>query len=119
MQSGNNIHVQQHKTNIRNRTKHKMMPILSPFMTLHAVTFVLPDEMADVSVAGTAVGYTYTLIKPHRVSLRPINSHSKLYLHRGKEYRNWNKNYPACCNPTNYRESSRSYLILVTSYDMP
>ena len=31
----------------------------------------------------------------------------------------WNKNYPACCNPTNYEESSRWSLILVGSYDMP
>ena len=27
-----------------------------------------------------------------------------------KQYRIWNKNYPACCNPTNYKESSRSSL---------
>ena len=32
-----------------------------------------------------------------------------------KKYRIWNKNYPACCNPTNYGESSHSYLILVAS----
>ena len=31
----------------------------------------------------------------------------------------WNKNYPACCNPTNYEESSRWSLILVASYDIP
>ena len=38
---------------MRNETKHKMMPLLSPFTTcMRAVTFVLPDEMTNVSIAG-------------------------------------------------------------------
>ena len=31
----------------------------------------------------------------------------------------WKKNYPPCCNPMNNGESSRLYLILVASYDIP
>ena len=88
------------------------------FYDMHAVTFVPPDEMADVTIAGLQ---RFILIPPlnHTGSHRPIDSHSKPYLHREKKYRIWNKNYPACCNPTNYEESSCSSLILVASYDMP
>ena len=88
------------------------------FYDMGAVTFVLPDKMADVSIAGLQ----WFILIPrlnHTGSHRPIDSHSKPYLHQGKKYRIWNKNYPACCNPTNYVESSRSSLILVASYDMP
>ena len=35
------------------------------FYDMHTVTFVLPDEMADVTIA---VVYSYTPIKPHGVS---------------------------------------------------
>ena len=88
------------------------------FYDMRAVTFVPPDEMADVSIAGLQ----WFILIPrlnHTGSHRPIDSHSKSYLHREKNYRIWNKNCPACCNPTNYGESSRSSLILVASYDMP
>ena len=66
MPSGNNIHVQQPKTNmiIEEWTK---TPDDAPFVTFYdmrAVTFVLPDEMGD----GTAVVYSYTPIKQHGVS---------------------------------------------------
>ena len=37
------------------------------FYDMRAVMFVLPDEMANVSIAGLLV-YSYTLIIPHRVS---------------------------------------------------
>ena len=37
---------------MRNGTKHKMMPLLSPFTTYVLSRFFLPDEMADVSIAG-------------------------------------------------------------------
>ena len=71
MQSGNNIHVQQHKTNMINEEWNETKND-APFVTFYdmrAVTFVLPDEIADVSNAGgTAVVYSYTPIKPHRVS---------------------------------------------------
>ena len=69
MRSGNIIHVQQYKTNMIieewNETQND-----APFVALYdilAVTFVLPDEMADVD-CGTAVVYSYTPIKPHGVS---------------------------------------------------
>ena len=50
MQSGNNIHVQQHKTNMINEKWIKTRndaPFVA-FYDMRAVTFVLPDEMADV-----------------------------------------------------------------------
>ena len=49
MQSGNNIHVQQHETNMINEKRDKTQND-APFVTFYdmsAVTFVLPDEMAD------------------------------------------------------------------------
>ena len=88
------------------------------FYDMRAVTFVLPDEMADVSIAGLQ----WFILIPrlnHTGPHRPTDSHSIPYLHREKKHRIWNKNYPACCNPTNYEESSRLSLILVASYDMP
>ena len=112
--------MQQHKTKMINEEWSETQND-APFVTFYnmrAVTFVLPDKMADVSIAGLQ---WFILIPQlnHTGSHRPNDSHSKPYLHRGKKYRIWNKNYPACCNPTNYRESSRSSLILVASYDMP
>ena len=53
MRSGNNIHVQQRKTNMINEEWNKTqndVPFV-PFYDMPAVTFVLPDEMADVSIA--------------------------------------------------------------------
>ena len=87
------------------------------FYDMHAVTFVPPDEMADVTITGLQWSI---LIPPlnHTGSHRPFDSHSIPYLHREKN-RIWKRNYPACCNPTNYEESSHSSLILVASYDMP
>ena len=88
------------------------------FYDMHAITFVPPDEMADVTIAGLH----WSILIPrlnHTVSHSPTDSHSIPYLHREKKYRIWNKNYPACCNSRNYEESSRSSLILVASYDMP
>ena len=72
------------------------------FYDMRAVTFVLPDEMANVSIAGLQwfiliprlkgltgqIGLTGQLIP----ILYPI------YIEKTK-YRIWNKNYPACCNP--------------------
>ena len=54
MRSANNIHVQQHKANKINEEWNKTQndaPFVA-FYDMHAVTFVLPDEMADVSIAG-------------------------------------------------------------------
>ena len=50
---------------------------------MRAVTFVLPDEMADVSIAGLQ----WIIVIPrlnHTRSHRPIESHSIPYLHREK-----------------------------------
>ena len=90
------------------------------FYDMHAVTFVPPDEMANVTIAGLQWFFLYPRLN-HTGSHRPIDSHSKPYLHqeKKKKYRIWNKNYPACCNPMNYEESSRLSLILVAFYDMP
>ena len=54
MRSGNNIDVQQHKTNMINEEWNETQND-APFVAFYdmcAVTFVLPDEMADVSIAG-------------------------------------------------------------------
>ena len=54
MRNRNNIHVQQHKTNMKNEEWNKTQND-APFDALYdmrAVTFVLRDEMADVSIAG-------------------------------------------------------------------
>ena len=53
------------------------------FYYMRAVTFVLPDEMADVSIAGLQ----WFILIPrlnHRGTHRLIDSHSKPYLHREK-----------------------------------
>ena len=54
MRSGSNIHVQQHQANMINeewkRTQNDA-PFVA-FYNMRAVTFVLPGEMADVSIAG-------------------------------------------------------------------
>ena len=77
MRSGNNIHVQQHKTNMINKEWDKTQND-APF-----VTFVLPDEMADVSITGVQ----WFILIPrlhHTGSHRPIDSHSISYSHREK-----------------------------------
>ena len=53
------------------------------FYDMHAVTFVPPDEMADVTIAGLQ----WSILIPrlnHMGSHRPIDSHSISYLHREK-----------------------------------
>ena len=54
MRCENSIHVQKHKTNMINKEWNKTQndaPFVA-FYDMHAVTFVLPDEMANVSIAG-------------------------------------------------------------------
>ena len=85
MRSGNNIHVQQHKTNMINEEWNETQndaPSVA-FYDMCAVMFVLPDEMADVSIA---VLQWFILIPRlnHTGSHRPIDSHSIPYLHREK-----------------------------------
>ena len=85
MRKGNNIHVQQHKTNMINEEWNKTQND-APFVVFYemrAVTFVLSDEMADVSIAGLQ----WFILIPrlnHTGSHRPIDSHSKPCLHREK-----------------------------------
>ena len=88
MQSGNNIHVQQHKTNMINEEWNKTQndALFVAFYDMRDVTFVLPDKMADVSIAGLQ----WFILIPrlnHTGYHRPIDSHSKPYLHREKKYR--------------------------------
>ena len=110
MRSGNNIHVQQHKTNMISEEWNKTESD-APFVTFYdmrAVTFVLSDEMADVSIAGLQ----WFILIPrlnYTGSHRPIDSHPIPYLHRKKKKKKCRiriKNYPACCNPTNYGEAA-------------
>ena len=73
------------------------------FNDMHAVTFVLPDKMADVLIAGLQ----WIILIPrlnHTGSERPSDSNSKPYLHREKNYRIWNKNHPTCCNDIGTKE---------------
>ena len=85
MRIGNNIHVQQHKTNMINEEWNKTQND-APFVVFYdmcAVTFVPPDEMEDVSITGLQ----WFILIPrlnHTGSHRPIDSHSKPYLHREK-----------------------------------
>ena len=85
-ESVNNIHVQQHKTNMINEEWNKTQnddPFVA-FYDMHAVMFVLPDEMADVST----VGLQWSIFIPrlnHTGSHRPIDSQSKPYLHQEKK----------------------------------
>ena len=96
MRSGNNKHVQQHKTNMINEewNKTKYDALFVAFYDMRAVTFVLADEMADVSIAGLQWFILISRLN-HTGSHGQTDFHSKPYLHRGKKYRIWNKNYPA------------------------
>ena len=82
MRSGNNIHVQQHETKMINEEWNKTQndALFVAFDDIRAITFVLPDEMADVSIAGLQ---WFILISrfDHTGSHRPIDSHSKPYIH--------------------------------------
>ena len=79
------MYVLQHKTNVINEEWNEIQndaPLVA-FYDMRAVTFVLPDEMADVSIAGLQ----WFILIPrlnHTGSHRPIDSHSILYKHREK-----------------------------------
>ena len=88
MQSGNNIHLQQHETNMINEEWNKTQndAAFVAFYDMRAVTFVLPDEMANVSIEGLQ----WFILIPrlnHTGSHRPIASHSLPYLHQEKNIR--------------------------------
>ena len=77
MRSGNNIHVQQYKTKMINEEWNKTQndaPFVA-FYDMRAVTFVLPDEMANVSIAGLQWFILINRLN-HMGSHRPIDSHS-------------------------------------------
>ena len=86
MRKGNNIHVQQQRTNMIHEEWNKTQndaPFVA-FYDMRAVMFVPPDEMADVSIAGLQ----WFILIPrlnHTRSHRPIDSRSKSYLHREKK----------------------------------
>ena len=44
------------------------------FYDMHAVTFVPPDEMADVTIAGLQWFILIPLIKPHGVAIQSIDT---------------------------------------------
>ena len=80
MQRGNNINVQKHKTNMINEEWNKTQND-APFVAFYdmcAVTFGLPDEVL-------IAGLQWFILIPqlnHTGSHRPIDSHSKCYLHQ-------------------------------------
>ena len=69
---------------MRNGTKTQNDAPFVAFNDMRAVTFSLPDEMADVLIAGLR----WFILIPglnHMGSHRPIDSHCKPYLHREKK----------------------------------
>ena len=76
---------------MRNGKKKNDAPFVA-FYDMRAITFVLPDETADVSITGLQ---WFILIPKlnHTGSHRPSDSHSKPYLHREIKYKIWNKNH--------------------------
>ena len=82
--------MQQHKTNMINEEWNKTQndaPFVA-FYDMRAVTFVLPDEMADVSIAGLQCFILIPRLN-HTGSHRPTDSHSIPYLHREKKARHF------------------------------
>ena len=73
------IHVQQHNTNMINEEWNKTQN--DAFYDMHAVTFVLPDEMQDVLIAGLQRFIIIPRLN-HTGSHRRSDSHSKPYLHQ-------------------------------------
>ena len=68
---------------------HKHTQNNAPFVAFYdmgAVTFFLPDEMADVSIAGLQCFILIPRLN-HPGSHKPSNSHSKPYLHQKKKIR--------------------------------
>ena len=78
--------MQQHKTNMINE-KWKKPQNDAPFVAFYDmrdVTFVLPDEMADVSITG--LQWFILIPRLNQTGFhRPTDSHSKYYLHQEKE----------------------------------
>ena len=77
--------MQQHKTNMINEEWNKTQndaPFVA-FYDMRAVTFVLPDEMADVSIVGLQVFFLIPGLN-HTGSHRPIDAYSIPYLHGKK-----------------------------------
>ena len=71
--------MQQHNTNMINEEWNKTQndaPFVA-FYDMRAVTFVLQDEMVDVSITGLQ----WFILIP-RLNHGPYNSHSKPYLHQ-------------------------------------
>ena len=67
------------------------------FYDVHAVTFVLPDEMADVSIARLQ-WFTLTPRLNLTGSSKASDSRSKPYLHGEKKKQDLEKESPTCCN---------------------
>ena len=83
------------------------------FYDMRAVMFVLPDEMADVSIVGLQWLILITRLN-HTGFHKPVDSHSILYLHREKIIGFGTKELPSLQQFLRIMgESSRSSLILV------
>ena len=77
--------MQQHKTNMINEEWNKTQndTLFVALYEMRAVTFVLPDEMADDSITGLQLLILIPQLN-HTGSHRPIDSHSKPCLHQEK-----------------------------------
>ena len=88
------------------------------FYDMRAVTFVLQDEMENMSIAGLQ----WFILIPrlnHTGSQRPIDSHSIPYLYREKNIEFGTRTTQPVAILRITRKAARSSLILVASYDMP
>ena len=85
MRCENNIHVQRHKTSMINEewTKHKMMPLLSPFTTCMLSLLFRQMKWQMWRSRDCSGLFLYPRLN-HTGSHRPTDSHSKPYLHRQK-----------------------------------
>ena len=90
---------------MRNGTKHKMMPLLSPFMTC-VLSCLFCQMKWQMCRSRDCSGLFLYAIKPQRgLTGQLIPIPYPIYIEK-KKNRIWNKNYQACCNPMNYEESS-------------
>ena len=120
MRSGNNIHVQQHKTNMINEEWNKTQndDFFVAFYDMRVVTFVLPDEMADVSIAGLQSFILLPRLN-HEVSQANRFPFQTLFTSRKKKKKKLEQELPSLLQSYELRGSSPSSLILVATYDMP
>ena len=102
---------------MRNGTKHKMMPLLSPFTTCVLSRLFCQIKWQTCRSRDCSGLFLYPDRTTWGLTGQLIPIPYPIYIE--KKYRIWNKNYPDSSNPTNYEENSLWSLTLVASHDMP